>query len=179
VNALYLQQARHFSAFETGLCTLPVAIMALFCGPISGRLVAKFGTRPSLLIAGAGIVVSTLLLTQLSEDLAVVLLLAVYVVFGIGFGMVNPAISTVAVAGMPRAQAGVAAAVASTSRQVGAVLGIAIVGTIVNTNGQMHDFARATHPIWWLMAACGGVIFVLGWATNTRWAQSTARRNAA
>ena len=50
-----------------------------------------------------------------------------YVLFGIGFGAVNPPITNAAVSGMPPAQAGVAAAIASTSRQVGASLGIAIV----------------------------------------------------
>ena len=45
--------------------------------------------------------------------------------------MVNPAITNNAVAGMPLAQAGVAAAIASTSRQVGAALGVAVAGTVV------------------------------------------------
>ena len=54
--------------------------------------------------------------------------------FGIGFGAVNPPITYTAVSGMPNNQAGVAAAaVASTSRQVGQTLGVAIIGSIVGT----------------------------------------------
>ena len=176
VNALYLQQQRGFTAFQTGLCTLPVAVMALVCGPISGRIVARFGTRPSLLVAGAGILAGTLMLTQLSDGYAVPLLIVAYTVFGLGFGMVNPAISTVAVAGMPQSQVGVAAAIASTSRQVGTALGVAIAGTVINAS-RMHgaDFARATHPIWWTIAGCGAVIALLAWLTNTAMAQKTSR----
>ena len=58
-------------------------------------------------------------------------LIASYVLFGLGFGLVNAPITNTAVSGMPRAQAGVAAAVASTSRQVGQSLGVAVVGSAV------------------------------------------------
>ena len=68
LNALYLQQARGFSAFHTGLCTLPLAIMMMVSAPLSGRLVGRYGTRPSLLAAGAGFLLSTLMLTRLSGD---------------------------------------------------------------------------------------------------------------
>ena len=59
------------------------------------------------------------------------LLVAAYVVFGLGFGMVNAPITNTAVSGMPLAQAGVAAGVASTSRQVGSALGVAVLGSLV------------------------------------------------
>ena len=54
LNALYLQQQRGLSAFTTGLCTLPLALLMFLCSPISGRLVASHGPRPSVLLAGAG-----------------------------------------------------------------------------------------------------------------------------
>jgi hypothetical protein len=50
LNALYLQQARGLSAFETGLCTFPVALMMMISAPLSGRSVGRHGTRPSLLV---------------------------------------------------------------------------------------------------------------------------------
>ena len=123
LNALYLQQARGFSPLQTGLCTLPLAVMTMVCAPFSGRLVGTRGTRPPLLVAGAGIFLGTWMLTHLTVGMPLGWLLATYVVFGIGFGMVNPPITHTAVSGMPKAQAGVAAAVASTSRQVGGVAG--------------------------------------------------------
>ena len=55
LNALYLQQVRGYSAFYTGLCTLPLAIMMTITAPLSGRMVGSYGTRPSLLISGRGL----------------------------------------------------------------------------------------------------------------------------
>ncbi len=174
LNALYLQQVRGLSAFDTGLCTLPLALMMMVCAPLSGRLVGSHGTRPSLLAAGAGFLLSASMLTRLSVDTPIAQLLVVYVLFGIGLGMVNPAIANNAVAGMPLSQAGVAAAIASTSRQVGAALGVAVAGTVVAaSHAHGSDFTRATHPIWWTMVACGAIILLLGWASNTRWARAS------
>jgi EmrB/QacA subfamily drug resistance transporter len=174
LNTLYLQQVRGFSAFHTGLFTLPLAVAMVVCAPWSGRLVGSHGPRPSLLAAGSGFLVSTLMLTRLNQHTSAVWLLAAYALFGVGLGMVNPAISNSAVAGMPLSQAGVAAAIASTSRQVGAALGVAISGTVVAAS-RAHGiaFALATHPIWWVMTACGALVLALGFAADTAWAQSS------
>ncbi len=179
LNTLYLQQVRGFSAFHTGFCTLPLAVAMIVCAPLSGRLVAGHGARPSLLIAGAGFLISTLMLTRLAANTPIVLLLVAYALFGVGLGMVNPAITNNAVAGMPLSQAGVAAAIASTGRQVGAALGVAIAGTVVSaSHAHGADFTRATHPIWWMMTVCGVVILLLGWASTTAWARASTNRVA-
>jgi hypothetical protein len=62
-------------------------------------------------------------LTALAPGTSVAFLLSAYAVFGFGFALVNPAIANAAVSGMPPAQAGVAAAVATTTRQAGITLG--------------------------------------------------------
>jgi EmrB/QacA subfamily drug resistance transporter len=179
LNALYLQQVRGFSAFHTGLFTLPLAVAMIVCAPWSGRLVASYGTRPSLLASGAGFLLSTLMLTRLSEQTSVGWLLAVYALFGVGLGMINPAITNSAVAGMPLSQAGVAAAIASTSRQVGAALGVAVSGTVVAA-GHAHgtNFTTATHAIWWVMTACGAAVLLLGFASTTARARASTERVA-
>jgi EmrB/QacA subfamily drug resistance transporter len=177
LNALYLEQVRGLSAFHTGLCTLPLAIMMMICAPLSGRLVGSHGTLPSLLMAGAGFLTSTLLLTRLTVSTPLALLMLAYLLFGVGLGMVNPAITNNAVAGMPLSQAGVAAAIASTGRQVGAALGVAVAGTVVNARpAGGADFTQATHPIWWIMTAAGAVILLLGWTSNTAWAHASTDR---
>jgi len=179
LNALYLQQIRHLAAFTTGLCTLPLAVMMMLASPVSGRLVGARGPRPSLLLAGFGFTASTLILTQLTSTTPIALLIVAYILFGLGLGMVNPAISNSAVSGMPLAQAGVAASVASTSRQVGAALGVAIAGTVVSLSRAHHtDFARATHPIWWIMVACGLFVLIAGYVSGTAWAKSSTDRIA-
>ena len=180
LNALYLQQVRGFSAFHTGLCTLPLALGMMVGAPWSGRLVGRHGTRPSLYAAGTGLLLSTLLMTRLSPGTPLGLLLVVYALFGLGLGMVNPAITNNAVAGMPLAQAGVAAAIASTGRQVGAALGVAIAGTVVTASrAKGTSFTVATHPIWWVMTGCGATVLLLGWASATAWARRSAEVAAA
>jgi len=179
LNTLYLQQVRHLSALHTGLCTLPLAVIMMITSPLSGRLVGSRGPRPSLLLAGFGFTASVAILTQLTSTTPLPLVLTAYVLFGMGLGMVNPAISNSAVEGMPLSQAGVAAAVASTSRQVGAALGVAVAGTVVSLSHAHHtDFAIATHPIWWLMLLAGIVVFVCGLLVSTPWAQNSAERVA-
>lgn len=179
LNTLYLQQERGLSAFHTGLCTLPMAVLMAIGSPLSGRLVGNHGPRPSVLLAGAGFLLSTLLLTRLSPTLPLGWLLLAYALFGAGLGMVNPAITDSAVAGMPLSQAGVAAAIASTGRQVGAAFGVAIAGTVVATS-HTHgvDFSRATHPVWWAMAAGGVLTMALGWLASTPWGQASAKRTS-
>ena len=174
LNALYLQQVRGFTAFHTGLCTLPLALMMMVSAPLSGRLVGSYGTRPSLLVAGGGFLLSTLMLTRLNAHMPILLLMVAYSLFGLGLGMVNPAITNNAVAGMPLSQAGVAAAIASTGRQVGAALGVAVAGTVVSASrANGSDFTQATHPIWWIMTGCGLSVLLLGWVSNTSWAHRT------
>ena len=133
LNTLYLQEVRGDSALVAGLSTLPATIVIAVVAPLSGRLVASRGSR--LPLTGAGILLAggALVLTADQPTSPYLLLAAGYVLLGLGFGLVNPPITNTAVAGMPRAQAGVAAAVASTSRQTGNVLGVAVIGSLVTS----------------------------------------------
>jgi EmrB/QacA subfamily drug resistance transporter len=181
LNTLYLQDVRGYSALEAGLCTLPMALAAFVLAPVAGRIVATHGVRVPLYTAGICTIVSAGLLTRLSATTPLVELLVAYLVFGIGFGMVNTPITNTAVSGMPRAQAGVAAAVASTSRQVGSSLGVAISGSLAGAGAGLigPGFATATHPAWWLVLGCGVVVVVLCAVATTRRAQDSARGVAA
>ncbi|MFE2141454.1 MFS transporter [Streptomyces sp. NPDC059456] len=179
LNTLYLQDVRGLSALEAGLYMLPMAVLTFLCPPVSGRLVANRGPRPSLLIAGTAMAASGLLFAAFSAETSTPLLFTAYVLFGLGFGMVNAPITNTAVSGMPRAQAGVAAAIASTSRQTGGTLGVAVIGAVLaaGTAGGA-DFAEATRPAWWVITGCGLVALVVGAATSGRWAMGTAARTA-
>jgi EmrB/QacA subfamily drug resistance transporter len=181
LNTLYLQDVRGYTALQAGLCTLPMALAALVCSPLAGRAVGSRGPRLPLFIAGSCMLVSALVLTQLTDTTPLLLLLGVYAVFGIGFGSVNPPITYAAVSGMPNNQAGVAAAVASTSRQVGQALGVAVTGSILGTAAGSQigvHLAGASHPAWWVIAGCSAGVLALGATSTTRWAQASARRCA-
>jgi EmrB/QacA subfamily drug resistance transporter len=180
LNTLYLQEVRGLSALTAGLYTLPIAAMTILFAPLSGRLVGRHGPRVSLLVGGLGIMVGGLLMTGLGPHTSLASLLPAYFIFGIGFGMVNPPITNTAVLGMPPAQAGVAAAVASTSRQVGQTLGVAVVGAVA-AGGAVAvgpSFVAASHTGWWIVAGCGLASLLLGLISTTGWANASARRAA-
>jgi len=181
LNTLYLQDVRGLSALSAGLYTLSLAVMTLLLAPLSGWIVSRWGARLPLVVAGVAMTAGGLLLTDLAPGTSVARLMTAYVIFGIGTGMVNAPITNTAVSGMPRAQAGVAAAIASTSRQVGQSLGVAVVGAAVTS--AMHgllrvNFAQASHVGWWIIAGCGAAVLLLGVVTTGRWALGTAARTA-
>jgi EmrB/QacA subfamily drug resistance transporter len=178
LNTLFLQEIRGLSALQAGLYTLPIAVMTVLFAPLSGRIVGRRGPRIPLLVGGLGIGLGGALMTGLSATTDPVSLLPAYFIFGIGFGMVNPPITNTAVLGMPPAQAGVASAVASTSRQVGQTLGVALLGAVAAAGaGRVGlGFVQSSHAAWWLVAACGAAVFALGLIGTTAWAGATAER---
>jgi hypothetical protein len=80
---------------------------------------------------------------------------------------------------MPRAQAGVAAAIATTSRQFGQTLGVAVVGAIVASHAGQGELTEASHPAWWTLTALGVLVLVLGVVATSGRAAASARRTAA
>ena len=181
VNTLYLQDVRGYTPLLAGVYTLPMAAMTAICSPLSGRLVGSRGTRPSLIVAGLGHHRGRPDPDAGHNRHRRVVLISSYVLFGIGFGMVNAPITNSTVSGMPRSQAGVAAGVASTSRQVGSSLGVAVIGsaTISALHGPFKlDFANASHAGWWIVTGCGVAVLCLGLLVSGSWARETARRTA-
>ncbi|MEU4154499.1 MFS transporter [Streptomyces sp. NPDC026659] len=182
LSTLYLQNVRGLDALHAGLWMLPMAAPTLLCAPLSGRLVGSRGPRIPLLLAGAAMTLSGVLFAAFEAETSNLTLLAGYVLFGIGFGFVNAPITNTAVSGMPRAQAGVAAAVASTSRQLGQTLGVAVVGAVlasgIGDSPYRDAFVSAARPGWWILTACGATVLILGYVTSGRWARGTATRTA-
>jgi EmrB/QacA subfamily drug resistance transporter len=186
VNTLYLQEVRGFSPLEAGLWTLPMPAVSALFAPLSGRITGTRGTRVPLVVAGTGMALGAAWLSTAGTGTPMAALVGAYALFGVGFGMLNPPITTTAVAGMPRAQAGVAAAVASTSRQVGQSLGVAVVGSAVASaaavaaaGGMVGGFVAASHAAWWIVAGCSAVVVALGLVVSSAWALATAERAAA
>ncbi|MFF9024380.1 MFS transporter [Streptomyces eurythermus] len=183
LSTLYLQNVRGLDALHAGLWMLPMAVPMFLCAPLSGRLVGSHGPRVSLLVAGAAMTASGVLFAAFEAETENATLLLGYALFGIGFGFVNAPITNTAVSGMPRAQAGVAAAVASTSRQLGSTLGVAVIGAVlasgIGSSPYRRTFVPAARPGWWILAGCGLAVLVLGLLTSGRWARRTAERTAA
>ncbi|WP_327262389.1 MFS transporter [Streptomyces sp. NBC_01232] len=179
LNTLYLQDVRGLSALHAGLYMLPMAGLTVLFAPLAGRLVGSRGPRICLLIAGVAMAASGLLFALFEAETSNPLLFTGYMLFGLGFGMVNAPITNTAVSGMPRSQAGVAAAIASTSRQTGGTLGVAVIGSVLAAGlASGSDFSAAAQPAWWIITVCGLLVLVVGAATSGSWARATAERTA-
>jgi EmrB/QacA subfamily drug resistance transporter len=179
---LYLQDVRDMSALDAGLHMVPMAAAMAIGAVVSSRVLARRGGRLPTVASGAAMAAGGLLLAGITTSWTAPHIIIAFAVFGLGSGAVNAPITQAAVSGMPFAQAGVASGIASTSRQVGTSLGVAITGSILaaNLHGPLRaGFVSASHADWLLLTACGAAIFVLGLVTTSHWAQRTAARTSA
>jgi EmrB/QacA subfamily drug resistance transporter len=172
LNTLYLQDVRGYSALLAGVLTIPMAAALAVFSTVSGRIVAARGPRLSLVLAGLLLAAGTGLLADTGRGTSVWYLVLAYILFGAGSGLVSTPITNTALSGLPRDQAGVAGAIASTCRQTGAAIGVAVCGSIVA--GSSAGFVPASHIAWTLLACCGGATALLGLASTGRWARAHA-----
>ncbi|MDO5626371.1 MAG: MFS transporter, partial [Pseudomonadota bacterium] len=172
VATLYLQNERGLSPLHAGLATLPMALANAACAPLSGWLVGKVGNRRPMTAAAALMAVSAAMLLRLEPATSLAWFIAAGVCMGMAVGLVNAPITNTAVSGMPPSHAGVAGATASTARQLGQSLGVAVLGALLNAGMQKGQaFADASHAGWWLLLAAAlliGVLAVLGTTARAR-----------
>ncbi|MBT1256412.1 MFS transporter [Rhodococcus erythropolis] len=165
LGTFYLQQAREMTPAAAGAMTLPMAVAATICAPLSGILVGRFGARLPLLIAGSFTALGGLCLVSLDNSTGTSTLLVAYLFLGIGFGFSNAPITNTAVNGLPRSQAGLAGGITSSARQFGAALGVALAGGMIAGSAQ-SDIAEASRAGWILVVACGLVVLVIALASG-------------
>ncbi|WP_309056859.1 MFS transporter, partial [Streptomyces sp.] len=159
LHTFHLQEGRGWSPLAAGLATLPMAIGATLCAPWSGRLVGRLGPRPPLLLAGGFTAAGGLAMLPFGDDTplgagGLTHLLLAQLLLGIGFGFANAPLTHTAVGGLPPSRAGVAGAITSTARQLGAAIGVAAAGALV-TGVAPTGLAAAARPGWLLVTACG------------------------
>jgi EmrB/QacA subfamily drug resistance transporter len=137
-GALYLQHVKGYSAFNTGLAFLPSTLtLALLSLGISARLMRSFGPR-ALLIPGLATITVALVLMATNDQSAAYFpgIFAAYLLFGIGAGMTFMPLTTIMMADITAADAGVASGVGNVTMQVGGALGLAALGTISSGHTQ-------------------------------------------
>lgn len=183
VTTEYLQGVRLLPPLAAGLSMLPVGALVLVLSPVTGWMVGKYGPRPPLMIAGTALALGGAVSLWLTPASPLPAVIAVYALFGLFLGTVNPPVTTTAVSGMPRSMAGVASGLVSSGRQTGTTLGAAIAGTIVGASLTRSGaaYTSAEHGVWWLVLALGAAIVALGlFSTGTgTLVRSSAERAAA
>jgi DHA2 family methylenomycin A resistance protein-like MFS transporter len=139
----------------TGLALLPAFGFALLATSLSGRLIARIGAKRVMVI---GLLLSALGcfgLVMVDSQTSYVLLVCLLAVLGFGLASVLPAMTEAAISHAPRAHSGIAAGMLNVSRQVGGVIGVAILGTLV---GNQQTFLSGMH----LAFVIAGGVLVLG-----------------
>lgn len=163
VATLYLQDDLGQSPLRAGLLTMPVALGNALLAPVSGRMVGRWGPRPSMVSGAVGLAVGGVMLTFLGAGTPLWYFVLAGFFIGGANGVANSAITNTAVSGMPAAQSGVAASIASTGRQVGQSLGVAILGASLNAGLTGHAaFTDAARPGWFIVIGVAVVIGLLG-----------------
>lgn len=134
----FLQLVQGRGPFEAGLAELPAAIGAVAAGLVAGTVARRFSVR-SVVAGGLAAVGFALAgLTGLSQSTGYPLLGAVLLIVGVGAGFSFTVTADVILSSVPKEQAGSASAVSETAYELGAALGIALLGSIVT--GVYRDF---------------------------------------
>jgi predicted MFS family arabinose efflux permease len=175
LNTLYLQDVRGYSPLRAGVMTIPMAAALALFSTVSGRIVAARGPRLALTLAGLLLAVGTGLMIGTGRETATWYLVLAYVAYGAGAGLVSTPITNTALAGLPRDQAGVAGAIASTCRQTGVAIGVAVCGSIIAAGSA--GFVAASHAAWAVLAGCGVATVLLGLISTGPWARAHAQRS--
>jgi len=141
---IYLQSARGFSALVAGLTLAPMSLTSMFTAPFAGRFADKVGGKYILL---TGIVMFTIGMGSLAwvagPDSTWITFLVPAIIAGAGIGMTFAPMTTVAMRNIEPRIAGSASAVLNTIRQLGAVIGSAVIGALLQNQlaTTLHDQA--------------------------------------
>jgi len=129
----YLQFAHGFSALQAGATMIPLALGLMLSAVNSSRFVTRFGTK-RVVAAGMILLAAVLATTVLwTPGLSVWLIAAWLFVLGLAMGSVMAPATDAVMGSVPPAKAGVASAMNDVTRQVGGALGVAIVGSLIDT----------------------------------------------
>jgi EmrB/QacA subfamily drug resistance transporter len=164
----YFQTAQGVGPFEAGARTLPWTAMPMFVAPIAGVLASKFGTRPvmatGLALQAVGLAWMTLVI---EPSTAYVELIGPFAITGIGMALVFPTAPEAVLSAVRPAEAGKASGATNAIREIGAVLGVAVLASVFAANGGYEspqaftDGLVAALPIAAVVVAVGAVLALL------------------
>jgi DHA2 family methylenomycin A resistance protein-like MFS transporter len=157
VLSLFFQDARGYSSFNAGLAFLPLTLPTAFNPIYTGRLVGRIGPRRPATIGFVLMGVGALLQAPFTGNSAGALAATVVglMAFGFGVSFALPALVAGVVSTVPPELAGIGSGALNSARQVGASLGVAVLGVILNLSS-----TNAAGTRWALIV--GGVALLLG-----------------
>jgi EmrB/QacA subfamily drug resistance transporter len=149
-TALYLQLISNFSGFQIAAAFTSLAVAMIVAGPIAGRWTARVGPKAPMflgcLLAGVGLLLVDWKLTATTSVAALTWPLAIA---GLGFGIALVTMTASVLTLVPPEESGMAASTVNTSRELGGVFGVAVLGAVVNaqlTTGLSEKLVRLGIP---------------------------------
>ncbi|MPY61124.1 MFS transporter [Streptomyces spongiae] len=127
----YLQLVQGRRPFEAGLAELPAAVGAVAAGLVAGSFARRFSVRSVVAGGLAAVGLALAALTVVDQSTGYPLIGTALLVVGVGAGFSFTVTADVILSGVPKEQAGAASAVSETAYELGAALGIALLGSIV------------------------------------------------
>jgi MFS family permease len=143
VLSIFFQLAKGLGAFETGLRFLPFALAVIVAAPLAGVMSSRFGAK---WVVTAGMVCEAVALFWISSIMTVdaryLSFLPPFLLYGVGVGLAIAQLANIVLSDIPPEKAGVGSGANNTLRQLGASLGIAIVGAVL-----FGSFASEAKPL--------------------------------
>jgi DHA2 family methylenomycin A resistance protein-like MFS transporter len=144
VFALFFQNVYHFSAFTTGLAFLPATAVGSFLILFVSRHIMQRLSLSTCVIIGMLIGCIGMLVILLGIHTTLPILLGGEVLVGLYVGFVVSPVTALVLANAPKEQSGMASALFNAARQVGGVLGVALLGTAMGSSSVNTGIAIAT-----------------------------------
>jgi MFS family permease len=157
--AQFMQATFGSGPLKAGLQLLPWTATLFLVAPIAGRLVDRIGERPLVVTGLALQAVGMFWISQVSKstpeysDLVLPLIVA-----GCGVSMAMPATQSASIGALPREAVGMASGIYSMMRQLGGVVGVAVLAAVFAAAGGYESFATGFTRA---LAVCG-VLSLLG-----------------
>jgi EmrB/QacA subfamily drug resistance transporter len=175
-NILFLTGVWHYAILRAGFAVTPGPLMAATASALAGRVIDRFGQRVSAVPGGILFALGCVVFaTGLgAHPVYLTAYLPGTLLTGTGVGLSFAGFSSAAVMHLPPARLATGSAISSCCRQIGAVLGIAVLLALLGAAPGLPDF----HTAWTLMAATGAaaaaIALGLGRATVSAWTSKSA-----
>ncbi|WNZ57928.1 MFS transporter [Microbulbifer sp. MKSA007] len=126
----YLHIVRQDTTVMSGLILLPITLVMALVSPVAGRMAANSAPAAPILIGVICILIAAIVMTQFSVDTNFSTLLLAFIPFGVAWGFVFSATAPIAIGALPPNSAGIATGMLWGIQNIGAALGLAVVGTV-------------------------------------------------
>lgn len=147
--SLYMQSIHGYSPFETGIRFLPMTAMFVATSPVGGRVAQARGPRLPIVVGLLLCAAAFLVLSTIGPAAPYALLATTFAAIGVGNGLIIAPVTYAVMASVGQERSGMGSAATNTSREVGGVFGIALLGTLLTAGlkaALAPDLARLGLP---------------------------------